>query len=425
MQPTGKIPPQPWMTAPETGAVIQALRAAGAEVRFVGGCVRDAIVKRPVGDIDIATAAPPERVMQLLEAAGIKAIPTGISHGTVTAIAESRKFEITTLRRDVETDGRHARVEYFDDWVADAWRRDFTINALSSTPDGDVYDPLGGIDDLGQGRVLFVGTPQKRIEEDLLRLLRFFRFQAAYGRPPADREALAACRIMAPRLSELSGERVRGEMFRILLAPDPADTAVLMRGVGVFDAILPEAGDVGRLRMLTWLEGSALNMDTVAPDDLRRLAALLDPGCGGAGADSVADRLRLSNRQADRLAACLAASVQVSADVDTPGRVCALQRLGANAVRDLGLLAWAGELAVTPRLPAERTRAWRDILEAADAWAPLAFPLGGRDVTDFGVAPGPAVGRLLCAVEAWWEAGDYGPGRQACLDKLKSLIGDG
>ena len=425
MQPTGKIPPQPWMTAPETGAVIRALRAAGAEVRFVGGCVRDAIVKRPVGDIDIAMADPPERVMQLLEAAGIKAIPTGISHGTVTAIAESRKFEITTLRRDVETDGRHARVEYIDDWVADARRRDFTINALSSTPDGDVYDPLGGLDDLGQGRVLFVGMPRERIEEDLLRLLRFFRFQAAYGRPPADPEALAACRIMAPRLSELSGERVRGEMFHILLAPDPADTVVLMRGVGVFDAILPEAGDVVRLRMLTWLEGSALKMDTVDPDVLRRLAALLDPGCGGAGAEAVARRLRLSNRQADRLAACLAAPVQVTADVEASGLRHALQRLGVEAVRDLGLIAWAGELAVTPRLPPERTGAWRHILEAAATWRPLAFPLAGRDVTSLGVAPGPGVGRLLCAVEAWWEEGDYGPDRQACLKKLKALIGDG
>ena len=152
------------MTVPETGAVIGALTAAGAEVRFVGGCVRDAIVQRPVGDIDMATNDPPERVMELLEAAGIKAIPTGIGHGTVTALAGHRKFEITTLRRDVETDGRHARVEYIDDWVADARRRDFTINTLSSTPGGDVYDPLGGMDDLGQGRVRFVGIPRQRIE---------------------------------------------------------------------------------------------------------------------------------------------------------------------------------------------------------------------------------------------------------------------
>ena len=424
MEPTGKISPQPWMTAPETGAVIRALTAGGGEVRFVGGCVRDSIAGRPVGDIDIATPEPPVRVMELLEAAGIKAIPTGIGHGTVTAIEESRKFEITTLRRDLDTDGRHARVDFIDDWVVDARRRDFTINTLSSTPDGDVYDPLGGLDDLGQGRVRFVGVPKERIEEDLLRLLRFFRFQAAYGRPPADQEALAACRIMAPRLCELSGERVRDEMFRILLAPNPADSAVLMRGIGAFDAILPEAGDVGRLRMLTWLEGTALKMETVAPDALRRLAALLDPGCGGAGAEAVARRLRLSNREADRLATA-AAPVQVSPDGDAPGLRRTLRRLGAETVRDLSLLAWAGELAVTPRLPAARTGAWRHILETADAWRPLAFPLRGRDVTALGVAPGPAVGRLLAAVEAWWEEGDYGPGREACLEKLKSLIGDG
>ena len=423
MQPTGKLSPQPWMTAPETGAVIQALTADGAEVRFVGGCVRDAIAKRPVGDIDMATTDPPVRVMELLQAAGIKAIPTGIGHGTVTAVAESRTFEITTLRRDVETYGRHARVAFIDDWVADARRRDFTINALSSTPGGDVYDPLGGLDDLGQGRVIFVGIPRQRIEEDLLRLLRFFRFQAAYGRPPPDQEALSACRIMAPRLGELSGERVRDEMFRILLAPNPADTAVLMRGVGVFDAILPEAGNVGRLRMLTWLEGTALNMESVAPDVLRRLAALLDPGCGADGAAAVAARLRLSNRQADRLATAAAPPVQVTADTDAPGLRRALQRLGPETVKDLSLLAWAGELAVTPRLTPERTEAWRHILAAADAWTPREFPLGGRDVTDLGVPTGPAVGRLLSAVEAWWEEDDYGPGRDACLDKLKSQIG--
>ncbi len=424
MEPTGKIAPQPWMTAPETGAVIRALTAGGAEVRYVGGCVRDAIAQHPVGDIDIATADPPVRVMELLRAAGIKGIPIGIGHGTVTAVTASRKFEITTLRRDVETDGRHARVDFIDDWVADARRRDFTINTLSSTPDGDVYDPLSGLDDLGHGRVRFVGIPRQRIEEDLLRLLRFFRFQAAYGRPPVDAEALAACRIMAPRLSELSGERVREEMFRILLAPDPADSAVLMRGVGVFEAILPEAGDVGRLRMLTWLESSALRMETVAPDALRRLATLLDPGCGGTGAEAVAGRLRLSNREADRLAAA-GVPVRVSPDSGAPVLRHALQRLGAEAVRDLSLIAWAGELAGTPRLPAERTRAWRDILEAADAWTPLFFPLKGRDVTALGVAPGPAVGELLAAVEAWWEDADYGPDRAACLEKLESLIGEG
>ena len=400
-----------------------ALAAGGSEARFVGGCVRDAIVQRPVVDIDIATAEPPERVMELLEAAGIKAIPTGIGHGTVSAVVDSRKFEITTLRRDVETDGRHARVEYIDDWVADAQRRDFTINTLSSTPGGDVYDPLGGMDDLGRGQVRFVGIPSMRIEEDLLRLLRFFRFQAAYGRPPVDPDALSACRIMSPRLGELSGERVRDEMFRILLAPDPADTAVLMRGVGVFDALLPEAGDVGRLRMLTWLEGSALNMESVAPDVLRRLSALLDPEAGSAGAEAVAARFRLSNRDAVRLAAA-SEPVQITADTDAPGRVRALQRSGAEGVRDASLLAWAGELALTPRLPAERTSAWRAILEAAEAWTPLAFPLGGRDVTDLGVSPGPTVGRLLAAVEAWWEESDYEPGHNACLEKLKSLIGE-
>ncbi|MCH7958052.1 MAG: CCA tRNA nucleotidyltransferase, partial [Proteobacteria bacterium] len=313
-EPTGKVAPQPWITAPETVAVVEALAAEGAEVRFVGGCVRDAVLQRPVEDIDIATPEPPERVIALLGKAGIKAIPTGIEHGTVTAVIGEARFEITTLRVDVETDGRRAKVAFTDDWTADAARRDFTINTLSCTLAGDIYDPMGGLDDLGRRRVRFVGNAEKRIEEDVLRLLRFFRMYAVYGRPPPDIEALAACRALAPRLPGLSGERVRDEVFRILMAPDAADTVVLMRGEGVLEQILPEAGDVGRLRLLSWLETSAIKVATVAPDRLRRLAALLDVDAAGAG--SVAARLRLSNPQTERLVKVAPPPHDVTPDVD-------------------------------------------------------------------------------------------------------------
>ena len=418
--PTGKISPQPWLTAPETRTVVEALTADGAEVRFVGGCVRDAMACRPVTDVDIGTPDKPETVIGLLEKAGIKAVPTGIEHGTVTAVVGDRKFEITTLRRDVETDGRRAKVAFTDDWMIDSERRDLTINALSATPDGDVYDPHDGISDLAYGNIRFVGLAADRIEEDVLRLLRFFRFYGLFGQPPPDADAMAACRNHADKLPGLSGERIRDEMFKILLVPEPAEIAVLMRGLGIFDHILPEAGDVGSLRMIGWLETRAIKVDSVVPDPLRRLAALLDTDAEGAAA--VAGRLKLSNRQAWRLSALAAPPADIGPDADAPSVNRTLRRLGPDTVRDLTLLAWAGELSVTPRLPADRTQAWIGLLDTCDGWQGVVLPIGGEDVIALGVAEGPRVGELLARVEDWWEDGDYAAGRDDCLEKMKSLL---
>jgi poly(A) polymerase len=418
--PTGKLSPQPWLTAPETLAVVEALTADGAEVRFVGGCVRDAMAHQQVEDIDIGTPDKPEAIIGLLEKADIKALPTGIEHGTITAIVGDRKFEITTLRRDVETDGRRAKVAYTDDWMIDSERRDLTINALSATPNGDVYDPQDGIGDLAHGNIRFVGLAADRIEEDVLRLLRFFRFYGLFGRPPPNQDAMAACRHHADKLPGLSGERLRDEMFKILLVPDPADIAVLMRGIGIFDHILPEAGDVGRLRMIGWLETRAIKIDSVVPDSLRRLAAFIDTDADGSQA--VAGRLKLSNQQAGRLSALLAPRADIGPDIDAPAINKALHRLGPDMVRDLALLAWAGELSITPRLPIERTQAWIGLLESCNGWQGVVFPIGGEDVVALGVAEGPRVGALLTQVEDWWEEGDYAAGRDECLEKLKSFL---
>ena len=407
------------MTAPQTMAVVAALTAAGADVRFVGGCVRDAVCGRPVRDIDIATPDPPERVVELLERAGLGVVPTGIDHGTVTALSGGRFFEVTSLRIDVETDGRRARVAFTNDWVADAARRDFTINTLSSTLDGDVYDPFSGLDDLGRGLVRFVGNARERIGEDVLRLLRFFRFFAHYGRPPPDTAALAACRALAPELPRLSGERVRGEMLRILSAPEPADVIVLMRGEQVLDHVLPEAGDVGRLRMMGWLESRAIKMPSVGPDAHRRLAALLETDA--AGAEKVAARWRLSNAETARLTALTGAPIAFEDGLGEDDARRALRTLGADLFRDLVLLDWAGVLAVDPRQPRARTGAWTGYLEAAEAWLPVDFPLKGRDVLALGIPAGPEVGRLLGAAEAWWEEGASRADRDACLAKLKGL----
>src|SRR6266849_6927164 len=220
-----RIAPQPWMVEPSTSTVLAALSAGGAEVRFVGGSVRDALLGSPIGDIDIATPAPPERIIELLQKRGIRVLPTGLAHGTVTAIVPPRHFEITTLRRDVETYGRRARVAFDADWAEDAARRDFTINAIYLDPDGTVHDPVGGLADLAARRVRFVGDPATRIAEDVLRVLRYYRFQARFGdgrgNDRGDPAARAACRAAAARLSTLSAERVAHELLRLLAVPDP------------------------------------------------------------------------------------------------------------------------------------------------------------------------------------------------------------
>lgn len=421
LEPVGQLSPQAWMEAPETRAVVAALSAEGAEVRFVGGCVRDAVLKRSIKDVDIATHDPPGRVMALLEAAGIRAVPTGIEHGTVTAVCGKQHFEVTTLRCDVETFGRKARVAFTDDWAADAARRDFTINALFADPQGRIYDPFDGLQDLGAGRVRFVGDPMQRIDEDVLRLLRFFRFYAHYGRPPADIAALAACRAMAPRLPSLSGERVCGELIKLLQASDPVSVLLLMQGERVLEYVLPEAGDFGRLRMLCFLETRGLALASVEPDPLRRLAAVLR--VDSMGATAVAERLRLSARQRERLVAMAAPSAWPVPEWDRLERRRALRRLGDELFRDLALLSWAARRAVAPHGHADETAAWIGMLEAAAAWRPVELPIKGRDLLALGVPHGPEIGRLLAEVDGWWEANDYRPGRDETLSKARELAG--
>ncbi len=396
------------MSAPATIAVMGALMARGACARFVGGCVRDALLGRPVADIDIAVPLPPESVIALLEEAGMRAVPTGIEHGTVTAVVGRAHFEITSLRRDVETDGRHARVAFTDDWEADARRRDFTINAVFCAPDGVLYDPCGGLKDLKAGRVRFVGDPCLRIREDVLRILRFFRFHAWYGKA-ADAAALAACREAAPALAGLAAERVWHELGRLLLAPDPLPALMLMRENGVLPHVLPEARDLARLGALVRVEEEAGESDA-----LRRLAAVLGAGGGDVAkeAAAVAERLKLSNAERGRLGALAAPPLALAAGSDRRAWRRALYVLGRDHFADLVFLEWAGT-------PAEASFA--GMLALAQEWTIPALPLTGRDVLGLGVPAGKRVGELLAQVEAWWIEGDFAAGRDACLAKLKEL----
>jgi poly(A) polymerase len=409
-----RIPVPAWMTAPETRAVTDALSAKGAVVRFVGGCVRDTLLAHPVADFDLATPDSPEVVIALLEEAGLRAIPTGIEHGTITAVAGGKPFEVTTLRHDVETFGRHARVSFTDDWEADSTRRDFTINAIYCDLDGSLYDPQNGEADLRAGRVQFVGEARERIAEDVLRLLRFFRFHAWLGRGAADEEALTACREAAAELERLSAERVWSELKKLLSAPDPAQDIRLMEENGILQHVLPEMG-MGTEASFTAL--IAIEARLKEPDPLRRLAILL--GDNGAAAKKVATRLKLSNAERDQLAALVGRSVDLGGNAGAWRR--ALYTSGVALFRDRVLLAWATENQSDSQANPQGEEPYKQMLVEAHNWTPPSLPVAGEDVLALGMEPGEVVGDLLARLEGWWIAGDFRPGREDCLKKLNTL----
>jgi len=420
----------PWIRAPATRAVIDALTAGGADVRFVGGCVRDALLGRESADIDIGTPDPPERVLTLLESAGIetRTVPRGIEHGTVTALAGGERYEITTLRRDERTDGRHAEVAFTNDWQEDAARRDFTINAMSAAPDGTLYDYFGGREDLTVGRVRFVGDPATRIAEDHLRLLRFFRFHAWYGRGEPDDEALAACKDAAhtiPLFSSdkinavprLSFERAQKEFLKLLEAPDPTPSVRAMWDTGVLARLLPETQRTEPLARLVAIEKNQV----VEPDLIRRLAALIvdanyDDTVSPGGGALLTSRWLRTGAGAGRLFSIAFEATSLPASLDRRVQRSRIYQSGKERFRDVVLLAWARHT--------ENEIAWRAMLETIEQWEAPTFPLAGADVLARGVPEGPEVGRLLTAVEDWWIERDFAPDRTALLDRLDALVAE-
>lgn len=392
-----RLTDQPWLAAPETRAVIAALEAAGGpgSARFVGGCVRNALIGQPVDDIDIATILTPEAVAAAIKTAGLKAVPTGLAHGTVTAISGGQPHEVTTLRRDVSTDGRNATVAFTTDWAEDAGRRDFRLNALYAAPDGEVFDPTGqGIEDALAGRIVFVGEPETRIREDYLRILRFFRFHAWYGRGPADAAGLKACADLKDGMTRLSAERVSKELLKLLAAPDPAPALRLMAESGVLDRVLPDHAGLALFE----------SMARICGDPLLRLSALLP-----ADADRVraaARTLRLSNAQKDRLVLALPTKPAVGLAMDERATRAALYRLGRRRFEDQVTGAWAAA--------PEQESAARRLLDQAAAWPIPRLPVDGHDAARAG-ASGPAVGRTLKAFEDWWVGQDFPVGDHAAM----------
>lgn len=405
---------QAWMAHPATVAVMDALAAvAGVDgARFVGGCVRDALLGREVGDIDIATVLTPPQVKAALEAARIAALPTGEAHGTITALSQGRPFEITTLRRDVETDGRHAVVEFTTDWGEDAARRDFRLNALYADAQGVILDPTGhGVADARAGAIIFVGEPQARIREDAIRILRFFRFLAWYGRGEPDAAGLAACADLKDLAASLSAERVAKELLGLLAASDPRAAVRLMAASGVLTVVLPEASGVGltRFERLAAIESE----QTFEADAVLRLAALLPDGA--AVASAAADRLRLSNAQKARLIAAATPDPAIVSWMSPKAVRQCVYRLGADAFCDKVMLAWA----VSDR-PAAGVQ-WRALIPMARTWPRPSLPLTGEEVMAAGVPHGPMVGKVLAEVEAWWADNDFPADKLSLIERLKAV----
>lgn len=372
--------------------LLAALDVGAGETRYVGGCVRDTLLGLPVSDVDLATRLLPEAVVGRLKSAHIKCVPTGLTHGTITAVISGRPVEITTLRRDVSTDGRRATVAFTDDWEEDAARRDFTINALSADPvNGSIFDYFGGLADLDIGCVRFIGEPLQRIAEDHLRILRFFRFQARFGQGDPDAAAIAACAARANDLMALSRERIADELLKLLAVAQPLPAMRLMVALDILRPVLPEIDEAGVARLGALIERQAAF--GVSPDPVRHLAALLP--ANPEVATAIAGRLRLSKKVSKRLA--------LAADDNAPGpgdTLMSAYRIGSEATIDRLLLA------------GDESRLAEQLSDLA-GWTKPRLPIGGADLIAMGITAGPDVSKLLQAIETDWARSGFDQDRGA------------
>jgi len=408
-----------WLGEKQLQRLLAALSDGGEEARIAGGAVRNALIGQPVADIDIATTCLPEETKRRAEAAGFKTVPTGIEHGTITAVAGGKAYEVTTLRADIETDGRRAKVSFGRDWKLDAERRDFTINALYAEADGTVVDLVGGIADIEARRLRFIGDAEARIREDYLRILRFFRFFAWYGDGRPDAEGLKACARLKEGLGQLSAERVWSELKKLLSAPDPSRALLWMRQAGVLTSVLPESEKWGidAIHGLTRTEKEL----GWTPDPLLRLEAMVPPDA--ARMKTLAERLKFSTGEADRLRHwALAAAVEpktTEGDLakklyrgDRRGFVdrlrLALASARARAVEDNAALLDAG--------------GFSRLLGFALKWQRPDFPVKGADLTELGAAPGPKLGAILRNLEREWIESGFALDRGALLERAAEAM---
>jgi poly(A) polymerase len=385
----------PWLGEQPLAAILAVLDRDGEEARVVGGAVRNALLGEPHGDIDIATTALPQEVVRRVEVEGFKAVPTGIEHGTVTVVAGGRPFEVTTLREDVETYGRHAKVAFGRDWRRDAERRDFTINALSVSRDGTIHDYVGGLADVAARQVRFIGVAGKRIEEDYLRILRFFRFHAHYGHGAPDPAGLSACIAARAGLEQLSRERIRMEVLKLLAAPHAVPILAVMTETGILVTVLGGVPLLASLSNMIKLETALV----LTPDVVRRLGAL---GVSVTeDAERLRERLRLANAEHERLIAMADGWWRILAAVSERDARALLYRLGPEKFVDRVLVAWS-------RAPEGAADArWHALATLQSRWTAPVFPLKAADFIARGVAKGPGLGASMRAAEAAWIAADF------------------
>jgi tRNA nucleotidyltransferase/poly(A) polymerase len=408
---TQRLDDKAWLSDPPVRRALGLLNGDGEEARVVGGAARNALMGLPLSDIDIATTAVPDEVIRRAAAAGLKAVPTGIDHGTITLVIDGVPFEVTTLREDVETFGRKAIVAFGRDWKVDAERRDFSMNALSISPDGMVHDYVGGLDDLRDRRVRFIGDPARRIAEDYLRILRFFRFQASYARGAPDAAGLNACIVARDRLRTLSRERVRGELVKLLVAPYAVPTLTVMAETGFVELLLGGVPQLASFAAMVEVEAVA----ALAPDAVRRLGAL------GLfiveDADRLRDRLRLFNAEHERLVSMVERWWRVSPAHGEAEARALLYRLGPVRFADRVLLVWSRSRA------GAADPSWQALATLPARWTPPRFPLRAADLMSRGLAKGPALGAALRAAEEAWIAAGFPSDRETLADIASRAAG--
>ena len=401
-----------WLADGDLQRLLAALSKGGEQARIAGGAVRDAVLGRPGADIDIATTTLPDQTIHRAEASGFRTVPTGIDHGTVTVIVGAAPIEVTTLRADIETDGRHARVVFGRDWKADAERRDFTVNALYAEADGTVIDLVGGLADLESRTLRFIGDPEKRIREDYLRILRFFRFFAWYGAGRPDAEGLKACARLKDGLDRLSAERVWAELKKLLAAPDPSRALLWMRQSGVLTKVLPESEKWG-IDAIHALVKAETDLQW-PPDPLLRIAAIVPPDAERM--EALATRLKLSNAEAERLHLWAnAGGVQPGTSELALAKL--LYRVGIPGVIDRLRLAIAAARvkAVEQDEALVEAGGYARQLRFAESWKKPEFPLRGADLAGLGIHPGPDIGKLLKLLEEEWLGSGFTLDRDSLL----------
>ena len=405
----------PWMTAPPVRAVLTALGAPDTDVRFVGGCVRDAILGRPITDIDLATPDIPDVIVAKLESAGLKAVPTGLIHGTITAVAGGQGFEVTTLRRDTACDGRHAAVEFTTNWQEDASRRDFTFNAMSLCSDGQVFDPFGGAVDAKAGRVRFVGEPKDRIQEDYLRILRYFRFLASHGRAAPDPKTLKACKDLRSGLTQLSAERVAGEFVKLLSTENPLLSVHAMASTGVLKVLFAGARVAPDFEKLISQEGK---FDVSRQTDVfwltRWIALMSDSAVDAAAA------MKFSVKQCRILEAIIAAA-KAAPESQVPPNLYRYVHEHVDGAYGAEV-ALAGIRLASARAKNDELQDWSAFYRAVQDWPPMIFPLMGKDVQNLGVPQGPEIGQLLDAVKVRWIEEGFTASKAELIRRLKDNL---